>query len=124
MLVDYQDIVNFVNFLCVLCGKEYRLLGQPHSPVSPQITGSFRPQGGISQCIFGGVFADKHFFNINNMNKPSGMLAKTYSNRNGNKNILAGTAASPNENKNILAETYATLNGNKNILAENAASLN
>ncbi len=29
MLVDYQDIVNFVNFLCVLCGKEYRLLGQP-----------------------------------------------------------------------------------------------
>ncbi len=26
MLVDYQDIVNFVNFLC---SKEYRLLGQP-----------------------------------------------------------------------------------------------
>ncbi len=24
--VDYQDIVKFVNFLC---GKEYRLLGQP-----------------------------------------------------------------------------------------------
>ncbi len=31
MLVDYQDIVSFVNFLCVLCGKEYRLLGQPLS---------------------------------------------------------------------------------------------